>query len=737
MRSRLVAALAILAFQGLLAAEASAQCVDLDQDTHSTCGADGEIATTADNDCNDDPAAGGATVFPGATESCDAIDSNCDGDLVDGFSDTDSDSSPDCVDLDDDGDGSLDSADCEPLIATTYPGAPEACDGIDSDCDNLSDGQDYDIGGQPGSPLAPITGPLFPPITIDEADFPDVPVTTTDSLAVIGLLGSINDLDVSLEIFTSFRQDLTVTLTSPAGTAVTLLAHVDAGLNFTNTVLDDEATVSISTTFPTPPGPPSGMTGSFSPEQPLSTFDGEQAIGAWTLAITDDQYQGSSSQLFNWGLTFTLLEPDDDDGDGWIGDCLPYGDCDDTVATTNPGAPDCPGDGIDDDCDGDVDQAGGADADGDGFVDITCPGGDDCDDNNSSLRPDIDLDSDGFSACDDCNDLLPTAYPGAPVICEDGIDQDCDGFDEPLDFDGDGYSDILCPGGDDCDDGDATVSPGIDADGDGSDSCQDCNDGSSLQFPGNDEGWEHAGTCDDFLDNDCDGFIDQDGVDVDGDGANACDDCDDSDPSLAPDLDEICDDAIDQDCDGSDQAGDGDGDGALSLACGGDDCDDDNDDNFPGNPELCDGLDQDCSGTPDDAPDLDGDGQGPCGTNGDCDDTDPATYHGAEELCDEVDNNCDGVIDEGFVLDSDLDGFVDAVCGGPDCDDTTRAIAPNAEEDCSDGLDTNCDGVDDDNDPQCQQGCSCDAVAGSSGRGGLWLLLLGPLLAQRRRQRLP
>jgi MYXO-CTERM domain-containing protein len=732
MRVRFVALLAVALFQGLLATEAWAQCVDLDADTVSTCGADGNIATTADNDCNDDPAAGGATVFPGATESCDAIDSNCDGDLVDGFSDTDGEGTPDCIDPDDDGDGSLDGDDCDPLEATTYPGAAEICDGIDSDCDGLSDGQDYDIGGQPGSQLAPIEGPLFPPITVSDGGFSTIPVTTSDSLAVLGLLGSITDLDVSLQILTSVREDLTITLTSPEGTTVTLLAHVTAGLNLTNTVLDDEATVSISTT-----SPPAGMTGSFLPEEPLSSFDGEHPIGAWTLDITDDRWNGSTQQLWSWGLTFTLLEPDDDDGDGWIGDCLPYGDCDDTVATTNPGAPDCPGDNIDNDCDcpgcgpGDTGVDEGGDEDNDGFLDITCPGGDDCDDNNPSLSPGIDLDSDSFSSCDDCNDLLATVYPGAPVICEDGFDQDCDGFDEPLDFDGDGYNDIVC-GGDDCDDDDATVNPGTDADGDGSDSCQDCNDGSSLQFPGNVEGWDHPGSCDDFLDNDCDGFIDQDGVDVDGDGANACDDCDDSDPSLAPGLAEICDDTIDQDCDGADQPGDADGDGSDSLACGGEDCDDDNDDNFPGNPELCDGLDQDCSGTPDDAPDLDGDGQGPC--DGDCDDTDPAAWQGAPELCDEIDNNCDGEIDEGFVLDSDLDGFVDAACGGPDCDDTSETIAPGAEEDCSDGLDNNCDGLVDDDEAQCQQGCGCDTVAGSPQRGGLWLLLLVPLLLQRRRQ---
>lgn len=41
-------------------------------------------------------------------------------------------------------------------------------------------------------------------------------------------------------------------------------------------------------------------------------------------------------------------------------------------------------------------------------------------------------------------------------------------------------------------------------------------------------------------------------IDADGDGSNACDDCDDADAGRSPTLAEICDDAIDQDCDGAD-----------------------------------------------------------------------------------------------------------------------------------------------------------------------------------------
>jgi hypothetical protein len=49
--------------------------------------------------------------------------------------DTDLDGLGDLCDPDDDNDGAVDGADCAPLDSNIYPGAPEFCDSLDSDCD--------------------------------------------------------------------------------------------------------------------------------------------------------------------------------------------------------------------------------------------------------------------------------------------------------------------------------------------------------------------------------------------------------------------------------------------------------------------------------------------------------------------------------------------------------------------------------------------------------------------------
>jgi hypothetical protein len=124
----------------------------------------------------------------------------------------------------------------------------------------------------------------------------------------------------------------------------------------------------------------------------------------------------------------------DQDGDGYGSadpayaprkDCVtPQGyapnssDCDDFHADVHPGAAEqC--DLKDNDCDGAADndvvyQAFCEDKDGDGHGAINGAQKMDC-------KP-----SQGFAACDDCDDRAKATYPGAAEVC-DGFDNDCDG----------------------------------------------------------------------------------------------------------------------------------------------------------------------------------------------------------------------------------------------------------------------------------------------------------------------
>jgi hypothetical protein len=79
----------------------------------------------------------------------DGLDQDCDGVADDGFPDSDGDTELDCVDLDDDDDGEKDATDCAPLDPLVNHAATETCNGQDDDCDGQIDAPDADLAAQP------------------------------------------------------------------------------------------------------------------------------------------------------------------------------------------------------------------------------------------------------------------------------------------------------------------------------------------------------------------------------------------------------------------------------------------------------------------------------------------------------------------------------------------------------------------------------------------------------------
>ncbi len=321
----------------------------------------------------------------------------------------------------------------------------------------------------------------------------------------------------------------------------------------------------------------------------------------------------------------------DSDGDGLTG----ADDCDETNAAVNSTAAEiC--NGIDDNCDGNVDEGVTltffTDADTDGFGDPNTAT-ESCEASDEQVTNDS-----------DCNDSNADVFPGAEEVCNN-IDDDCDAeVDEEGketwydDSDSDGFGnpetafaacepDGAVSNGDDCDDDDATVNPAAE---------EVCNE----------------------VDDNCDGDVDE-GVlstyyiDLDDDGwgapestTEACDeprgyatavgDCDDDAAAVNPDASEVCN-AIDDDCDGDID----DDDRSVDLSTG--------------TTTYAD-TDRDTFGDPAAATTACTSPSGYVSDDTDCDDSDPTAYPGASEYRDGIDNDCDGTADDDLYKGTGDDG---------------------------------------------------------------------------------
>ena len=275
------------------------------------------------------------------------------------------------------------------------------------------------------------------------------------------------------------------------------------------------------------------------------------------------------------------------------------------------------GDGLDNDCDGQIDEGCLIDTDEDGVVD----GADNCPETYNPGQADMDGDGIGDS-CDpqnnndsdkdgvlDVNDNCP-ATPLGQTVDSNG----CSASQKDSDNDGvfDDKDKCTDTSAGETVDQDGCSASQRDVDGDGYKENQDCDDNDPSIHPGAVE------VCSDSKDNDCDGVVNEDcstpppdpkDVDDDKDGYTENQgDCDDGDKSIHPGAVEVCSDLKDNDCDGV--------------------------------------VNEDCSTPPPDPKDVDDDKDGYTENQGDCDDGDKSIYPGAVEVCnDSKDNDCNDKID--------------------------------------------------------------------------------------------
>ncbi len=586
---------------------------------------------------------------PDATEQCNNLDDDCDGVADNGTMDRE-------YWLDDDGDGfgdlgtvvidcdlppgyALNPDDCDDSDAGINPDAEESCDLVDDDCDGTVDEDpvdgttyyadaDDDLYGDPDVSVVACMPPADFVENSDDCDDDEALAWTgADELCD----GVDNDCDGTVDDDaidrTEWFRDSDGDTFGDIGNSQ-LACVAPGGFVADSTDCDDLNAASNPMAVEVCDNLDNDCDGSVDD-------DASDALSFFEDADLDG-YGLANTEVFACQLGPGLADVD--------------GDCDDAVATTNPGAFDQCGDGVDNDCDGTVDENTDVidwfpDNDGDGYGDSTQAAITQCDAPAGYAQNPGD--------CDDDNDAV------SPVEVEtcDEVDNNCNGLVDDLPVDGTNwYTDL-------------------DADGFGD--------------PGT-------------LEPRCEGLTGL--VQVGGD-------CNDSNANVNPNAIEICD-SIDNDCSGTindnavdqltvydDLDSDGFGDPAsaqltcatnpVGVALNGDDCNDVNGNINPASVEICDGLDNDCDGDADDDDtfvdpasqtswwdDLDGDGFGsdsvdpnldcevpPTGATvaGDCNDALATTYPGAPETPDDgIDQDCDGA-DADSGLDSDGDGLPDYV----------------------------------------------------------------------------
>jgi hypothetical protein len=719
---------------------------DADNDTY------GDLATTTaacsapagyvsnSTDCND----ASASVNPGATETCNSVDDDCDTSIDEGVQTTF------YADADNDTYGDLatttaacsapagyvsNSTDCNDASASVNPGATETCNSVDDDCDtSIDEGVQTTFYAD-----------------ADNDTYGDLATTTAACSAPAGYVSNSTDCN---DASASVNPGATETCNSVDDDCDT---SIDEGVQTTFYADADNDTYGDLTTTTAACSAPAGFVSNSTDCNDASASVNPGATE--TCNSVDDDCDTSIDE----GVQTTFYADADNDTYGDLATTTaacsaPAGyvsnstDCNDASASVNPGATEtC--NSVDDDCDTSIDEGVQttfyADADNDTYGDL------------ATTTAACSAPAGYVSNSTDCNDASASVNPGATETCNN-VDDDCDGStDEGVqttyyaDADNDTYGDL------------ATTTAACSVPVGFVSNSTDCNDASASVNPAATE------TCNN-VDDDCDGTTDE-GVqttfyadadnDTYGDLATttaACSvpvgfvsnstDCNDASASVYPGATETCN-SVDDDCDTSIDEGvqttfyaDADNDtygdlATTTAACtapagfvsNSTDCNDADNAVNPGAIEVCGGTDEDCDGQQNEGltfynyyADNDGDTYagtlvgnncftpsfaGYSGTQDDCDDTNNAINPGATESCNAIDDNCSGTTDEGvtttYYEDNDNDTYGSAtstvqacslpsgyVTNSSDCNDNNGSVNPAATELCGNSIDEDCSGSD-------------------------------------------
>jgi subtilisin family serine protease/subtilisin-like proprotein convertase family protein len=193
---------------------------------------------------------------------------------------------------------------------------PHIADLAGNEIDQNGDG----IGGLDGDDDYTATFSLVSSNVIASSDVPKSFSGGSELVSSLTIDGDLPIADINVGLNLTYPRDgrLKIWLVSPSGTSVNLsyknggtLAG-GASANFQDTIFDDEAPALLSDGS-------APFTGSFQPDNLLSTFDDENAQGTWELHVQNVVNTSGSGKLNAWSLDITRGQ-DGDGGGGGGGD---------------------------------------------------------------------------------------------------------------------------------------------------------------------------------------------------------------------------------------------------------------------------------------------------------------------------------------------------------------------------------------------------------------------------------